>query len=134
MLIVPFASAGRGETAGGEAAEEYEGLPVPTAAVVVDGSELFRVRGVSAFPAEKRAGLIVERIVSLAKNPAFKVEDLRIVESEVLSEIRGGALPPKLDTDPAKGCLPLDRRMISVKAGDGHPRKKAPEGWTRRVG
>ena len=50
--------------------------------VVVDGAVLFRVRGTSAFPAEKRAQLVAERIVALAADPGFKREDLRIDESQ----------------------------------------------------
>ncbi|WP_353799358.1 hypothetical protein [Thauera sp.] len=53
-----------------------------SAQVVVDGAVLFRVRGTSAFPAEKRAQLIAERIVGLAADPRFKREDLRIDESQ----------------------------------------------------
>ena len=54
-----------------------EGMSAP---VVVDGRVLFRVRGVSAFPAEKRAQVIADRIVDLASDPAFTKEALRIEE------------------------------------------------------
>ena len=53
-----------------------------SAQVVVDGAVLFRVRGTSAFPADKRAQLIAERIAALAADPGFKREDLRIDESQ----------------------------------------------------
>ena len=53
-----------------------------SAEVVVDGAVLFRVRGTSAFPAEKRAQWVAERIVALAADPGFKREDLRIDESQ----------------------------------------------------
>lgn len=53
-----------------------------SAQVVVDGAVLFRVRGTSAFPADKRAQSIAERIVAIAADPGFKREDLRIDESQ----------------------------------------------------
>ncbi len=53
---------------------------------------LFRVRGVSALPAHKRAGLIADRIVGLARDPAFKTEDVAIVESEGALALMGGEL------------------------------------------
>jgi len=49
-----------------------------SAPVVVDGAALFRVRGTSAYPADKRAGIIAQRIVSLAADPTFTREKLRI--------------------------------------------------------
>lgn len=53
-----------------------------SAQVVVDGAVLFRIRGTSAFPADKRAQSIAERIVAHAADPGFKREDLRIDESQ----------------------------------------------------
>ncbi|MDO9596099.1 MAG: mechanosensitive ion channel family protein [Azoarcus sp.] len=53
-----------------------------SAEVVIDGTALFRVRGTSAYPADKRAQAIAERIVKLAADPGFKREDLRIDESQ----------------------------------------------------
>ncbi len=53
-----------------------------SAPVVVDGVMLFKVRGVSAFPAAKRASGIADRIVALAADPGFDKESLRIDDSE----------------------------------------------------
>ena len=49
-----------------------------SAPVVVDGAVLFRVRGTSAFPADKRAAIVAQRIVSLAADPGFTREQLRV--------------------------------------------------------
>lgn len=65
-----------------EAAEE-----ITTAPVILDGVELFRVRGVSAFPAERRAQAIAERIEQLAQDRAISPEKLRVVEAEDRSKI-----------------------------------------------
>lgn len=53
-----------------------------SAPVVVDGVTLFKVRGVSSYPAEKRAKAIAERIVALAADPGFSRTSLTIDDSE----------------------------------------------------
>lgn len=61
----------------------------PSAApVVIDGITLFRVRGITSFPAAERAAGIAERIVALAADPAFQADQLKVVESDLGSEIR----------------------------------------------
>lgn len=50
------------------------------APVIVDGRELFRVAGISLYPAEKRAAEIAERIIGLADDPAFSPEQLQLRE------------------------------------------------------
>jgi small-conductance mechanosensitive channel len=90
LLMVPFVSAVKAEPVSEEAIEVPEQPAVPTANVVLDGKVLFPVRGASAYPAEQRARVIVERIVSLAKEPTFKVEDLQVAESQTFSEIKAG--------------------------------------------
>jgi small-conductance mechanosensitive channel len=64
--------------------------PVDSATVEVDGRPLFRVRGVSALPAQKRADLVADRIVELARDPSFKPEDIAIVESDGSLSVMGG--------------------------------------------
>jgi small-conductance mechanosensitive channel len=58
-----------------------------TAPVIVDGATLFRVRGVSAYPAERRAQAIAERIRALARDKAVSLEALRVVEAADRSSI-----------------------------------------------
>jgi small-conductance mechanosensitive channel len=65
-------------------------LDVPTAPVVVDGAVLFNVRGVSAYPAEKRAAQIAERIREVADDPKVAVSELRTVETGPFTELRAG--------------------------------------------
>lgn len=52
---------------------------VPTAPVEIDGMTLFRVRGVSAYPAEARAQAIQSRIVDAAGDSAVVPEAIQIV-------------------------------------------------------
>jgi small-conductance mechanosensitive channel len=59
----------------------------PTAAVMIDGVQVLRVRGVSSFPAEQRASTIAGRIRDIAANPAIRPESLRLEESDVATQI-----------------------------------------------
>ncbi len=65
---------------------------VPKAFVDVDGTDLFPVRGTSAFPAEARAAGIAARIRALAKDSAFLPETLREVDIEAGVQIVGGSV------------------------------------------
>lgn len=79
VVSAPLASATVDPPAGDQVAE-----PVPhTAAVVIDGVELFRVRGASSYPAEQRARAIAERIAAFARDPSLDPSSLRIEESEL---------------------------------------------------
>lgn len=49
-----------------------------SAPVVVDGTALFRVRGTSAYPADKRAGIVAQRIIALAADPGFTRKQLQV--------------------------------------------------------
>jgi small-conductance mechanosensitive channel len=72
----PVGSAsGTATTAAGNAA------PVPeTAPVVIDGVTLFEVRGVSAFPAARRAASVAARIEAMAKDEAIAPNAIEIVD------------------------------------------------------
>lgn len=62
-------------------------LERPSASVTIDGNILFRVRGTSAYPAERRAQVIADRIIALAADETVSVESLRAAEIEGRSEI-----------------------------------------------
>jgi len=62
------------------AAEETTPAP-PTAAVVVDGNTLFLVRGLSAYPAERRAQDIADRIKTVAANHGYSPQSLRVEDA-----------------------------------------------------
>ncbi len=63
---------------------------IAAAPVVIDGVELFRVRGVSAYPAKKRAQVIAARIKALAADPAFSPNALGVTEVKEGSRIAAG--------------------------------------------
>ena len=59
----------------------------PTAPVMVDGVAVIRVRGVSSYPADRRAKTIADRIYAFAADPAVHVDALRIDETDLASQI-----------------------------------------------
>ena len=66
-------------TPGGTSSQDDE---VVTAPVDIDGVTLFRVRGVSSYPAETRAAMIRDRIVSAATDATLPIDALRIEDSQ----------------------------------------------------
>jgi small-conductance mechanosensitive channel len=74
-----------------------------TAPVEIDGSVLFRVRGVSSFPAETRAALIRDRIIASAADPAVTIGSLHVVEAQNSTRIFAGdhAIMAVVDADAA---------------------------------
>ncbi|MET0985568.1 MAG: mechanosensitive ion channel family protein [Steroidobacteraceae bacterium] len=57
-----------------------ESVNIHAVPVMLDGNELFRVRGVSAYPAEKRARDIGARLEALARDPKFDPQRITLVE------------------------------------------------------
>jgi len=68
-----------------EVETEYARAPV-----MFDGESLFHVRGVMAYPAEKRAQVIAGRIQAVAADRSVPVDSLRIVQTEHGSDILAG--------------------------------------------
>jgi len=83
-----------GAAAQTDASAVVEATPTPERAeVTLDGATLFKVRGVAAYPADKRAAAIAERIRAIAADRSVPVDALRIVESEARSNILAGERP-----------------------------------------
>ena len=75
---VTAALAQSGPAAAGPSGKGAEALRV--APVVVDGRTLFRVVGISLYPAATRSAEIAERIRKLAEDPGFSPDQLRLQE------------------------------------------------------
>jgi small-conductance mechanosensitive channel len=60
---------------------------IATAPISIDGRVLFRVRGVTAFPAAERAAAIAARIRALAGDENIPASDLRLLESDHSTDI-----------------------------------------------
>jgi len=76
--------------ASGESSREVLETAFATATVELDGVVLFKVRGTTSFPAEQRALAIQERIVTAARDADVRPEAVRMVESEVTTDIMAG--------------------------------------------
>ena len=72
------------------AAEAPTEVEEPTAPIQVDGRELFRVRGIAAYPPEVRAQAIGQRITAIARDPQANPELINVVEKEYSSDVMLG--------------------------------------------
>lgn len=70
-----------------ESAAEESTTAIQTVPVVVDGNPLFLVRGVSAYPAERRAQDIADRIIMVAANHAYSSQSLRLEDAPIGTRI-----------------------------------------------
>jgi small-conductance mechanosensitive channel len=61
-----------------------------TAPVTLDGDTLFRVRGISSYPASQRAAAIAARIEALAQERDFSPEAIKVVETPASTNIMAG--------------------------------------------
>ena len=77
------------------------GVEAPTAPVMVDGVTLFRVRGISSYPAERRAAEIADRIREVAADRAIPVESLSVHDTTMATFViaNGRRLFGILDAD-----------------------------------
>src|SRR5215472_17682360 len=90
--VAGFAQPGsaRGQSASEDPSVIAAEQGIATAPVSVDGRVLFRVRGVTAFPAAERAAAIAGRIRVLAADETIPASALRPVESDYSTNIVAG--------------------------------------------
>jgi small-conductance mechanosensitive channel len=76
-------------------------VELPTAPVTVDGVTLFRVRGISSYPAERRAAEIANRIADVAGDRTIPVDSLTVQDTPTASIVvaKGQRLFGVLDAD-----------------------------------
>jgi small-conductance mechanosensitive channel len=92
LVILSGAPAFGQGAATGDAARTREAVvpEMSRAPVLIDGERLFQVRGVSAYPAEQRAGEIAARIRTLAADPGLNPASLTLDEQPMVSWILAG--------------------------------------------
>jgi small-conductance mechanosensitive channel len=95
LVVAAVAGLARPGSARGQSASEDPSViaaeqGIATAPVSVDGRVLFRVRGVTAFPAAERAAGIAGRIRALAADETIPASALRPVESDHSTNIVAG--------------------------------------------
>ena len=88
---------------------------VVTAPVVIDGRALFRVRGVTAFPAAERAATIAQRIRAVAGDSAIPPSALHLLANDHWTEIVGGenSIMGVFDADAAAEAPGLSRQALA---------------------
>lgn len=84
-----------------------------TAPVVIDGRTLFRVRGLSGFPAERRAANIAARIRAFAADGAQPVASIRMEQAADGTAIIGGTSFLLLVTDEDGLVEGVNRRLLA---------------------
>jgi small-conductance mechanosensitive channel len=94
-----------------EASREVE---IPTAPVVIDGRELFRVRGVSVYPAEVRATRIETRIAALADDPSIDRQQVQAVLSGNTMDIAAGPRLVMSVHDADASIARIDRQTLAT--------------------
>jgi small-conductance mechanosensitive channel len=73
--------------------EDAKAAPSASAApVIVDGNQLFTVRGITSYPAPARAALIRSYIIAAAEDETIPVEDIHAVESADRTQIYAGKM------------------------------------------
>ena len=90
LSLAGLAVAGSTRVAAQDSAAVQAEVVTATAPVTLDGATIFRVRGISSYPAERRAGEIAGRIRALAADRAFPVESVTVKDTTVATFILGG--------------------------------------------
>jgi len=90
ITTAPTAAAAQ-DTSAAERAAQADAVPEqPTAPVVVDGVELFRVRGVAAYPAGQRAAEIAARIRAVGANRAISPDSIKTLVTPLATFVHAG--------------------------------------------
>jgi small-conductance mechanosensitive channel len=118
------------------AAEETEEVAV--AQVIIDGKTVLRVRGISSYPAEKRAGQIAARIRALADDRSVSESALRTEDAGNATRILAGEQLLLTITEADAQVERLDRQTLAratlAQIGEAirdYRRDRSPEGLAR---
>jgi small-conductance mechanosensitive channel len=114
LCLSPISAAAQ-ETESAESAQLMgESDEINVAPVIVDGQTVLRVRGITAFPAEKRADLIAGRIRAIAADRSISTSTLRSEHSDDLTRILAGRRLVMVVTDADARLEQLDRRNLAA--------------------
>jgi small-conductance mechanosensitive channel len=92
--------------------------PLFAAPVVVDGEELFVVRGSSALPADKRAEMVANRIIQLAENDRVLSIEMRIDEGPLGKSILANGRLMTVTTQADGDLDQMDLDVLSTLQSD----------------
>lgn len=107
LILVP----GLGRAQNAPVASEAD--EIATAPVEVDGTILFRVRGVSSLPATDRAARIRDQIIAVAKDAAVSVDSLQVVDVDIASHVQAGNLPVMSVVDADASLEQVTRQVLA---------------------
>jgi small-conductance mechanosensitive channel len=114
LTLAPLALAADDRPAGENQSQSADSeAGAPSAPVVIDGRTLFRVRGSSAFPAERRAAGIAERIKAVAADRTVSPDAVRTVETEMGTAIVAGRERVMVVLDADARLESLNRNVLS---------------------
>jgi small-conductance mechanosensitive channel len=126
--------------AAGQATPDEPAIEPAVAPVVVDGVTLFRVRGMSAYPAERRAAEIARRIERLAATNVLSRESLRLDEVPGATEILADKQRVMAVVDLDARLERLDRSLLAqaylsriADAAEAYRHDRRPDVLTRRA-
>jgi small-conductance mechanosensitive channel len=110
VVLLPAAVVSAAQATAGDPAD----VEVATAPVTVDGAVLFRVRGVTSFPAPARARLIADRITAAAADRDIPLDAFRIVDDAAATRIVVDDAPIMAVVDADATLEQLDRRTLAA--------------------
>ncbi len=126
--------------AGGQVTPDEPAIDPQVAPVIVDGVTLFRVRGVTAYPAERRASEIARRIQMLAAANLISRESLRLEDVPGATEILADRQPVMQVVDADARLERLERKVLAqvyllriADAGEAYRQDRRPDVLARRA-
>ncbi len=99
-------------------ADVHPDAEIATAAVELDGRVLFRVRGVTSFPAEARAAAISARIERLASDPKVAPDSVQVADSTTHSTISVAERPVMTLFDADARIEQVEREDLAVATSE----------------
>ena len=111
VTLLPMLAVGATAVPSGSSESQAE---IITAPVRIDGIILFHVRGVSAYPAQRRAREIAARIEQLAADDKFNTEQLQLSEQEGETAILAGDLLILRVFDADAQLENLERKLLAT--------------------
>lgn len=90
LIALLIGLTGLPQARGQEAAAPQESAHQHTAPVIIDGKTLFSLRGVSAYPAERRVAEVRSAILEAARDPTITLESFRVEHGEEFSVLYAG--------------------------------------------
>jgi small-conductance mechanosensitive channel len=113
VVVPPAASPALAQGAGAATASDVVVGEIMRAPVLIDGEQLFLVRGLTTYPAEQRARQIESRIRALAADPAVSPSSITIAAQPAVSWIQGDGHRVMAVLDEDAAIEQVDRAVLA---------------------